>query len=55
MEQKCVRCNKNKPIEQFTKNNKVLKQCNDCRTKNVNRNSKIIYIRMYLIINIEIY
>lgn len=41
MEQKCVRCNKNKSIEQFTKNNRVLKQCNDCRTKNVNRNKTL--------------
>ena len=33
MEKTCTRCKKSKIIEEFKKNNNILKQCNLCRKK----------------------
>ena len=40
MEKTCTRCKKSKNIEDFKKNDNILKQCNLCRQKNVERNKK---------------
>ena len=39
MEKTCNRCKKSKNIEEFKKNNNILKQCSLCRQKNVDRNN----------------
>ena len=38
MEKTCTRCKKSKNIEEFKKNDNILKQCGLCRQKNIDRN-----------------